>query len=364
VGNWYEVTNGAVTKYYYFGSQRVAMRNASGVTYLHGDHLGSTSVASTDTGAFHSRQTYYAFGVPRTTEGTLPTDYTFTGQRKDNSAGLMYYNARYYDSYLNRWTQPDTIVANPFDPQELNRYSYARNNPVRYTDPSGHCPFCIVGALGGALGGAIYGYGIQVANNLNNNNMGWNALTTNIDPNEVVMYTVAGTVIGGTLGIGIELAAPLFTTATAAEVTTATTGATAACAQTNCATNVSASLQTVEEALPAVEQAASTGRVLFDSLNKSDAKSILRVGLEGISNEQTQSLLERLNKGRVDSFSLRLLENGDIQAIAERAGKDGFQRLTYTIDPSGKVTNLIQEGINAAGKVIHVHDWINDNIIQ
>ena len=81
VGNWYEVTNGVVTKYYYFGAQRVAMKQNGVVKYLHGDHLGSTSVASTDTGAFHSRQTYYAFGVPRTTEGTLPTDYTFTGQK-------------------------------------------------------------------------------------------------------------------------------------------------------------------------------------------------------------------------------------------------------------------------------------------
>ncbi len=37
-----------------------------------------------------------------------------------------------------RFIQPDTIVPNPGDPQSLNRYSYAGNNPVRYTDPSGH----------------------------------------------------------------------------------------------------------------------------------------------------------------------------------------------------------------------------------
>ncbi|MDE3089905.1 MAG: hypothetical protein KGJ80_11045 [Chloroflexota bacterium] len=75
VGNWYEVTSGAVTKYYYFGAQRVAMRDASGVTYLHGDHLGSTSATS---GAATSAQTYYAYGAPRTASGTLPTDFTST----------------------------------------------------------------------------------------------------------------------------------------------------------------------------------------------------------------------------------------------------------------------------------------------
>jgi len=141
IGNWYEVTNGTATKYYYFVAQRVAMRNANGVTYLHGDHLGSTSVASTDTGAFHSRQTYYAFGVPRTTEGTLPTDFTFTGQRADGSAGLMYYNARYYDAAIGRFVQPDNVIPKILNPQDLNRYSYGRNNPIRYKDPTGHFPF-------------------------------------------------------------------------------------------------------------------------------------------------------------------------------------------------------------------------------
>jgi hypothetical protein len=61
---------------------------------------------------------------------------------------LYFYNARWYDSYLNHFTQPDTIVPNPYNPQDWDRYSYARNNPVSYTDPSGHfpCPWCVVGA--------------------------------------------------------------------------------------------------------------------------------------------------------------------------------------------------------------------------
>ncbi|MDE3088802.1 MAG: hypothetical protein KGJ80_05405 [Chloroflexota bacterium] len=63
VGNYYEVSGATVTKYYYFGAQRVAMKQGTAVTYLHGDHLGSTSVTS---GANSSAQTYYAFGAPRT----------------------------------------------------------------------------------------------------------------------------------------------------------------------------------------------------------------------------------------------------------------------------------------------------------
>ena len=135
VGNWYEVTNGAVTKYYYFGAQRVAMRNANGVTYLHGDHLGSTSVTS---GAQVSQQTYYAFGSVRTTSGSLPTDYAFTGQKADSYIKLIQMGARWYDPEIGKFTQPDSIIPHPGNPQSFNRYSYVINNPLRYTDPTGH----------------------------------------------------------------------------------------------------------------------------------------------------------------------------------------------------------------------------------
>ncbi|MDE3091022.1 MAG: RHS repeat protein, partial [Chloroflexota bacterium] len=141
VGNWYEVTNGAATEYYYFAAQRVAMKQGSTVTYLLGDHLGSTSVAVDASGALQSRQTYYAFGGMRTSDVapiTSITDYNYTGQKLD-SDGLMYYNARYYDATIGRFAQADTIVPDQFNPQSLNRYAYVRNNPVRYTDPTGYC---------------------------------------------------------------------------------------------------------------------------------------------------------------------------------------------------------------------------------
>ncbi len=89
--------------------------------------------------SYYSRQTYFPYGAQRTTEGSaLPTDYTFTGQKNDDSTGLMFYGARYYDATLGRFTQPDTIVPHPLNPQSLNRFSYALNNPVRYMDPTGH----------------------------------------------------------------------------------------------------------------------------------------------------------------------------------------------------------------------------------
>ena len=47
-------------------------------------------------------------------------------------------NARYYVSGIARFASADTIVPNPASPQSFNRYSYGYNNPVKYSDPTGH----------------------------------------------------------------------------------------------------------------------------------------------------------------------------------------------------------------------------------
>jgi RHS repeat-associated protein len=85
------------------------------------------------------RQWYTPFGAPRAVTGTLPTDRKFTGQRSEEATlGSLYdFGARFYSPSLNRWLQPDPTVPRPADPQSLNRYSYAANNPLRFVDPSG-----------------------------------------------------------------------------------------------------------------------------------------------------------------------------------------------------------------------------------
>jgi RHS repeat-associated protein len=122
------------------------------VTFTFGDHLGSSStiweagdLGDTDPGV-RSFQRYYPYGEPRDVYSpALPTDHTFTGQISDGllddgGTGLMYYGARYYDPQVGRFAAADTIVPNPGNPQDLNRYTYVGNNPVNFTDPSGHVP--------------------------------------------------------------------------------------------------------------------------------------------------------------------------------------------------------------------------------
>ena len=130
------LTGPTVTKYYYLGGQRVAMRQGGVLTYLHGDHLGSASLATNASGAKVSEQRYLPYGGTRS--GSMPTDRQFTGQRWEASLGFYDYVARQYNPVLGRFLQADTIIPDPANPQSLNRYSYTLGNPLRYTDPSGH----------------------------------------------------------------------------------------------------------------------------------------------------------------------------------------------------------------------------------
>ena len=125
------------------------------VTYLAGDHLGSVSVATTQSGGLASPVTEYTPWGALRTGGIAQTTLSYTGQRRDDT-GLLYYHARYYDPTLGRFVSPDSVVpgadalnataggsgAGPANPQQLNRYSYVANNPVNRTDPTGHLGEC------------------------------------------------------------------------------------------------------------------------------------------------------------------------------------------------------------------------------
>jgi RHS repeat-associated protein len=115
------------------------MRQDDVVYFIHSDHLGSTSLTTDISGTLVAETRYLPYGEERWTNEAQPTDFTFTGQRAERGFALMDYNARYYDPGLGRFVSADTLVPEAGNPQALNRYAYAGNNPVRYTDPSGHC---------------------------------------------------------------------------------------------------------------------------------------------------------------------------------------------------------------------------------
>ena len=172
VGNYYEWNTqaGTGTSYYYAGGTRVAMRRNGAVTYIIGDHLGSTQTTVNDSGVKVSEMRYKAYGEMRYSgppTGT-PTNYRFTGQQQSAALGLYHMGARWYDPYLGRWISPDPVCPTsmngsqfslaltvsyaemsvlsqlndsvPENPQLCNRFSYVANNPLGFTDLSGYDP--------------------------------------------------------------------------------------------------------------------------------------------------------------------------------------------------------------------------------
>jgi RHS repeat-associated protein len=137
-------TTSTVHKYYFSGAQRVAMRENTTLYFLAGDHLGSTSLIIDANGNKVGEMRYKPWGETRYSWSSLPsfpTNYQYTGQRNNPDIGLYYYNARWYDPSLGRFTQVDTNIPLQQGTQSWDRYAYVNNNPSRYTDPSGHCFF-------------------------------------------------------------------------------------------------------------------------------------------------------------------------------------------------------------------------------
>lgn len=139
VGNHYKVKNSVVTKHYFAGATRLAVRTGGTLSFLLADHIGSSSITTDANGAKTATALYKAFGETRYTLGNLGTDYKFTGQRLQAELGIYWFQSRWMDPSLGRFTQPDTVVPTGSQgTQAWDRYAFVNNNPVRYNDPAGH----------------------------------------------------------------------------------------------------------------------------------------------------------------------------------------------------------------------------------
>jgi RHS repeat-associated protein len=121
-----------------------------------GDHLGSTGYTVSGASEFGEVR-YRAFGASRFTSGTTPTTFRYTGQREEAGLGLYYYAPRgpprWYDPALGHFLQADTLVPQPGNVLDYHRYSYTRFNPLKYTDPSGHCVATVADAVAAVASG-------------------------------------------------------------------------------------------------------------------------------------------------------------------------------------------------------------------
>ena len=140
-----------------FGLSQLPINGSNPLVHLV-SHSGTPSTTITPTPGSVLPGSTVTFTWSHTGGGTGATNvpYRYTGKEQDDSTGLYFYEARYYDPVLGRFISADTIVPDPLDPQSLNRYSYAANNPILYNDPSGHCPWCAI-AVFAVVGGVTAG---------------------------------------------------------------------------------------------------------------------------------------------------------------------------------------------------------------
>ncbi|KUO70373.1 MAG: hypothetical protein APF77_03395, partial [Clostridia bacterium BRH_c25] len=120
--------------------------------YMYNGHGDVTALLS-DTGNVLATYYYDAFGNPLETIGEISNPFRYAGYQYDEETGVYYLNARYYDPKIARFLTEDTYRGSAADPLSLNLYTYCANEPIKYTDPTGHFINPIVGiGIGIAIG--------------------------------------------------------------------------------------------------------------------------------------------------------------------------------------------------------------------
>ncbi len=134
-GNW--------SDFVLLGSKKLARKDVSGaLKFFVNDSRSTTSVLVDGNGTVLDDRDFYPWGgvVSMTSRVTSDNAFLFTGQERDGESGLDYFGARYYQNPLGRFLSADPVEfsgARANSPQQLNRYSYANDNPTRYIDSDG-----------------------------------------------------------------------------------------------------------------------------------------------------------------------------------------------------------------------------------
>jgi RHS repeat-associated protein len=111
-------------------------QQAETIEYYGQDVIGSIRIVFAPNGEVLGRQDYEPFGRPLFTVPTISKE-NFSGQESDGETAESNFHARSLQVRLGRFAQPDPVDSGLLTPQRWNRYAYALNAPLVYTDPTG-----------------------------------------------------------------------------------------------------------------------------------------------------------------------------------------------------------------------------------
>ena len=120
------------------GTQRYTGNDTAYYVY-NKDVQGSTTNLVRDNGKADVSYRYEDFGETTSVgENTSGNETCYTGGRYDETTGLYYLNARYYNPEDGRFLSEDTYRGEVNQPDTQHLYVYCKDNPINYVDPSGH----------------------------------------------------------------------------------------------------------------------------------------------------------------------------------------------------------------------------------
>ena len=145
----YTTDNGSVSSANILGSYQNVIGSYRGDDYYvyTKDILGSTSSITKEDGRAAAVYDYSDFGQVVFSYDVIDNEICYAGSIYDETTGLHYMNARYYNPETGRFISQDTYRANVDDPSLWHLYVYCANNPINYTDPSGHKSYDIKSKL-------------------------------------------------------------------------------------------------------------------------------------------------------------------------------------------------------------------------
>ncbi|EKO23139.1 RHS repeat domain-containing protein, partial [Leptospira interrogans] len=134
----------SVNNVYLNGVRIAALNEAGALAYYLTDQVDSVSTVLDDEGNTLSLMQYLPYGDTFVQRGDLNFSPKFNSQELDRESGFYFFNARFYDPGIARFTSADTIIDGELDTQGWNRFSYVKGNPIGAKDPTGHLAAPIV----------------------------------------------------------------------------------------------------------------------------------------------------------------------------------------------------------------------------